>query len=125
MTISNCVLLIDDRDDFTYLMKFFVEREIGWKVSIATNGKAGIAAAELEQPDAILLDVVMPDLDGLAVYARLKSNLSTSTIAIAFISAKAFIKEIVKSQITEDVLVITKPFNVLELPNQLNKLCGC
>ncbi len=124
MILRKCILLIDDDEDFTHIAKFIFEQDANWKVLTASNGKEGIAIAESEQPDVILLDVVMPELDGFAVYKLLKNNLFTCTIPIVFVSARAFIVEIVKSQISENVLVITKPFDLFALPERLNELCS-
>ena len=124
MISRKCILLIDDDDDFTYIVKFLFEHDSNWKVLTTSNGKEGIAIAESEQPDIILLDVIMPKLDGFAVYKLLKNNLFTCTIPIIFVTAQAFILERVKSRISSNVLVITKPLDVLELPDRLNELCS-
>ena len=124
MAFHKCVLIIDDDHDFTTLVKFVFERVANWKVLTASHGKEGIYIAEKEQPDIILLDVIMPEIDGLAIYNLLKNNLSTRNIPVVFVSAKAFIQETVNSQIAEKVLVITKPLDVLKLPKQLNEICS-
>ncbi|MEM7761509.1 MAG: response regulator [Cyanobacteria bacterium P01_A01_bin.40] len=126
--LPNSLLIIDDDRDFITLIDFVFKEDSNWEVLAETNGNQGVATAKLIQPDIILLDVVMPEIDGFAIYKLLKYNLLTCNILIIFVSAKAWIKEEVKSRIAEDVLVITKPFDILELhsqlDNQLDKLCN-
>ena len=57
------ILFIDDEDDIKTLAQFCLELEANWEMIGASNGQEGIAIAEKEQPDAILLDAMMPDLD--------------------------------------------------------------
>ena len=120
--IPKCVLLIDDDDDFTTLMELIFEKDPDWQIITAIKAKEGIFKAQLEQPDVILLDIMMPNLNGLDVYKILKSDLTTCTIPIIFVTSMTPLAEILEWQITEDVEVITKPFDILELPNQLNEL---
>ena len=122
--LQNFLLVIDDDRDFITLLNFVFEENGNWKVFAETNGNQGFATAQLIQPDIIFLDVVMPEIDGFAIYKLLKSNPLTCNIPIIFVLAKARIKEEVKSRISEDVLVITKPLDILELHSQLDKLCN-
>ena len=124
MTIDKCVLIIDDDYDFTAIVKFVFEKVANWQVLTASDGKEGILIAEKELPDVILLDVIMPEMDGLTIYKLLRKKLSTCHIPVVFASAKAFVRETIKSQIAENVLVITKPLDVLKLPQQLNEICS-
>ncbi|MBE9044822.1 response regulator [Pleurocapsales cyanobacterium LEGE 10410] len=78
------LLLVDDNEDNRMLVKFALESQTDWKILTAADGIEGIAKAEQEQPDVILLDLVMPDLNGLTVCEILKSNIFTCTIPIIF-----------------------------------------
>ena len=122
--LSNSLLIIDDDRIFITLIDFVFKEDDNWKVFAENNGSQGVVTAQLIQPDIIFLDVVIPKLDGFATYKLLKSNPLTCNIPIVFISAKAWIEEEVKSRIAEDVLVITKPFDILELHSQLDKMCN-
>lgn len=119
----NSILLIDDNDDSSTLVKFAVEQNSDWQVLTASTGKEGIAKAKLEQPDLILLDIMMPDLNGLDVYKLLKSDLCTRTIPIIFVTAVTPIASILKSNIPEDVEIIIKPFDIIKLADKVTKLC--
>ena len=121
--MSKCVLLIEDNEDCAILLEFVFECNADWQLLIASSGREGIALAKSEQPDVILLDVVMPKLDGLDVYKLLKSNLLIRQIPIIFATAMSPIGEIRELQITEDVEVITKPFDILRLLDYLNEAC--
>ena len=116
------LLVIDDNDDFITLVKFFLERDTDWKIITAKNGKEGIAKARLEQPDLILIDVLMPGLDGIGVYQILKSEKATRSIPAILFTAMLGAKKKVQSEVGEDVEVITKPMGIVCLKNQINDL---
>lgn len=117
------LLLIDDNEDNRTLVKFALESCTDWEVFTASNGIEGVTKAEIERPDAILLDLIMPDLDGLTVYEILKSNLFTCTIPIIFMTAWTQEKTLVKLEATLAEGVITKPFNAINLDLQIAKIC--
>ena len=117
------LLLSDDNEDNRTLVKFALEMHTGWEVSTASDGIKGITKAELERPDVILLDLLMPGLDGLTVYEVLKSNLFTCTIPIIFMTA--FTQEKVLAQLESTLAdgVITKPFDAVNLDSQIAEIC--
>ncbi len=83
------VLIIDDEADFCYFVKENLMRNGWFDVTIATNCTHGIEIAENEQPDIILLDLVMPDMSGDEVAAVLKEKVDTANIPILYITALA------------------------------------
>ena len=87
----------------------------GWEVVIADDGVAGLAAARREAPDAILLDVMMPKMDGLAVAAELKNDPATAKIPVVLLSAKAQANDVAAGSAAGADEYITKPFDPLEL----------
>ena len=119
---SKSLLLIDDNDDYTTLVKFFLELDTDWKIITALDGESGIAKAREEQPDLILIDVVMPDLDGIGVYQILKSEKATRSIPAIFLTAMMGVKKMVQSEVGEEVEVFTKPMELTILKNQINDL---
>ncbi len=120
---STTVLIIDDDIDFNTLVKFVLEYDTNWNILTISEGRQGIAQAQLQQPSVILLDLVMPMLNGLDIYSLLKSNAATCSIPIIFVTAMIQMREIVKSQITEDIEVIIKPFDIMKLAQQIDDVC--
>ncbi len=117
------LLLIDDNEDNRTLVKFALEASTDWEVSTASDGIEGVSKAEIERPDAILLDLIMPGLDGLTVYEILKSNLFTCTIPIIFMTAWTQEEILAKLEATLAEGVITKPFDAIHLDLQIAKMC--
>ena len=82
------VLLVEDEDDIREVAQACLELTRGWEVHTARNGREGIAAAVEVLPDAVLLDVMMPELDGPGTLALLLDNDSTRDIPVIFLTAK-------------------------------------
>ncbi|VEP12269.1 Response regulator receiver protein (fragment) [Hyella patelloides LEGE 07179] len=116
---SRSLLLIDDNDDYTTLVKLVLEQDNNWRIITASTVKEGIAKAQLEKLDLILLDIVMPNLDGIAVYKMLKSKQATCSIPIIFLTAMIGMEKMVQSQVDADVEVMTKPMSIIILKNQI------
>jgi CheY-like chemotaxis protein len=119
---TKSVLLIDDEEAIREVVQMGIEIEAGWQVSSACSGMKGIALAETEQPDAILLDIMMPELDGIATLSRLKANPKTRSIPVIFLTAK--IQAIDSGQFPplEVEGVIAKPFNSMTLASQIARI---
>jgi len=123
MTDKN-ILLIDDEEPIQEVVQMGIQIEAGWQVAIASSGIEGINLAENQQPDVILLDVMMPEMDGIATLSQLKSNNKTSGIPVIFLTAKAQAEEKNQFQSLGVVDVITKPFNSMTLASQIAKILG-
>jgi CheY-like chemotaxis protein len=117
------LLLIDDNEDNRMLVKFALEMHTGWEVLTAEDGIEGITKAEVERPDVILLDVLMPGLDGFTVYEVLKFNLFTCTIPIIFMTALTQEEVLAQLEATLAEGIITKPFDTINLDSQIAKIC--
>ena len=123
MTEKN-ILLIDDEETIQEVVQVGIGIEAGWQVAIASSGREGINLAQNHQPDAILLDVMMPDMDGIDTLSQLKNNAKTSNIPVIFLTAKAQAEEKNQFQSLGVVDVITKPFNSMTLASQVAKILG-
>jgi len=118
------ILFIDDEDDIKTLAQFCLELEADWEMIGASNGQEGIAIAEKEQPDAILLDAMMPDLDGVETLAKLRANPETKDIPTIFITAKAQASDRRRFYSAGAKGVINKPFDSLTLASQISGFLG-
>ena len=81
------VLIIDDEADIREILEYNLKKE-GFTVYTASNGKDGIAIAQAEHPDLVILDVMMPEMDGIEVCAILRSDPTTKHIRICFLTAR-------------------------------------
>lgn len=118
------ILLIDDEETIQEVVQVGIEIESGWQVAIASSGAEGIDLAQSQQPDVILLDVMMPEMDGIDTLSQLKSNQKTSAIPVIFLTAKAQAEEKNQFQSLGVVDVITKPFNSMTLASQIARILG-
>ncbi len=123
MTEKN-ILLIDDEETIQEVVQVGIEIEAGWQVAIASSGKEGITLAQNYQPDAILLDVMMPDMDGIATLSQLKAHVRTRRIPVIFLTAKTQATEKDQFHSLGVVDVITKPFNSMTLASRIAKILG-
>ena len=116
------ILLIDDEDDIREVTAVSLETVAGWHVSSARSGVDGIELAKRAVPDAILLDVMMPEQDGPATLRLLRSNAVTARIPVIFLTAKAQSIERERLQAIGAVGTLAKPFNPLTLANQISEI---
>jgi two-component system, OmpR family, response regulator len=110
------VLIIDDEADIRRIARLSLTRVGKMDVVEAGGGEAGVREAEDQQPDVILLDVMMPAMDGPATLAALKANPRTAAIPVLFLTAKALGSEIERLRSLGAEGVLTKPFDPLGLP---------
>jgi len=108
------VLVIDDEAPIRLLCRVNLEAE-GMEVLEASDGPTGLEEARRERPDVILLDVMMPALDGWRVAERLLDDDSTREIPVIFLTARAEFRDRARGLDIGGVDYVTKPFNPLEL----------
>ncbi|MEM7066470.1 MAG: response regulator [Cyanobacteria bacterium P01_B01_bin.77] len=108
------ILLVDDQPKNLRLLSDLLEEQ-GYEVQQAINGTVALQAIALKQPDLILLDIHMPDMDGYTVCQRLKANPITQDIPIIFVSALDEAWDKVKAFSTGGSDYISKPFKVVEV----------
>jgi DNA-binding response OmpR family regulator len=108
------VLVIDDEAPIRLLCRVNLEAE-GASVLEADNGRDGIEMAKRERPDAILLDVMMPGMDGWTVAQELLEDEATRRIPIIFLTARADVRDRARGLGAGGLDYITKPFNPVEL----------
>ncbi len=120
--IEKRILIIDDEESIQTVVQVGLKMTAGWDVMTASSGSEGIVRAEAEQPDMILLDVMMPEMDGLATFRALQQKEETRSIPVIFLTAKAQASEKRLFNDTGVNGVITKPFNALDLAEQICKV---
>jgi DNA-binding response OmpR family regulator len=114
-------LVIDDEPPIRLLCRVNLEAD-GIEVIEALDGPSGVAVARAERPDVIILDVMMPGLDGWHVAEQLLDDESTKTIPIIFLTARAELRDRVRGLDAGGVDYLTKPFNPIELAPLIREL---
>jgi sigma-B regulation protein RsbU (phosphoserine phosphatase) len=115
------ILVIDDTQANIALLRALL-RGAGYQVVAAASGREGLAAAERESPDLILLDIMMPDLTGFEVCERLRAADRTRRTPIVFLTALHELEDHVKGIDVGGDDVLTKPINKLELLTRVRSL---
>jgi two-component system alkaline phosphatase synthesis response regulator PhoP len=113
------ILIIDDEEDVRRIAHLSLTHVGGHEVIEAAGGAAGIDKARAERPDAILLDVMMPAMDGPATLAQLQADESTRAIPVVFVTARAMTAEIERFRSLGARGVLIKPFDAMTLPQDL------
>lgn len=108
------LLIVDDNPQNLQLLGDIVEKN-GFEPALALSGKQALEYVLREKPDLILLDIMMPEMDGYEVCKRLKSGPGTKNIPIIFLTAKAETEDVVKGFEAGGVDYVSKPFNSMEL----------
>ena len=83
------IMIVDDDEDICTVAALAARRVGGWDVVIAASGQEALARARSERPDVILLDAMMPELDGPATLVKLREEPSTAAIPVIFLTAKS------------------------------------
>jgi two-component system alkaline phosphatase synthesis response regulator PhoP len=118
------VLIIDDEYDIRAVAQLTLKAVGGWNVSIAASGTEGIAKAADGQPDVILLDVMMPDMDGIETFQALQANPATQSIPVILMTAKVQAADQRRFAELGVVGIISKPFKAMKLPSQIAETLG-
>ena len=121
IAILPTVLIIDDEAPIRLLCRVNLEAE-GMDVLEAADGEKGIELARRERPDVILLDVMMPRLDGWDVAQLLVSDELTKEVPIVFLTARAEVRDRARGLDIGGIEYVTKPFNPLELASLIESL---
>jgi DNA-binding response OmpR family regulator len=114
-------LVIDDEAPIRLLCRVNLEAE-GMRVLEAADGRTGIELAQNEQPNAILLDVMMPGMDGWAAAEQLLQDERTAEIPIIFLTARADLRDRARGMDLGGLEYITKPFNPVELATLIQEV---
>lgn len=112
---DHLILYVDDEDDIREIAEMSLGLESSFRVTTAASGAEALEKAKDERPDLILLDVMMPGMDGPATLAKLKEDATISGIPVVFITARTQAHEVERFLSLGAVGVIAKPFDPMAL----------
>jgi CheY-like chemotaxis protein len=121
--MSLTIVLAEDEPDIQLVARLALKRA-GFTVRVVNNGREAIAAVRESCPDALLLDWMMPEVDGPEACRQLQADPSTSHVPIIFLTARSQESEIQRGLALGAVGYITKPFDALTLGEQVKGLLG-
>jgi CheY-like chemotaxis protein len=118
------ILVVDDEDDIREVAQLSLEMVGGWQVLAAGSGAEALRRAQEERPDAILLDVMMPGMDGPTTFRSLQSNPATRGIPVILLTAKVQPADRRRFDDLGVAGVLSKPFDPMELAAQVASALG-
>lgn len=118
------VLVVDDEPDIREIARIALGHVAGWTVLLAGGGREAIQIALEEQPDAILVDVMMPDMDGPETVRRLAADPRTASIPVLLLTAKVLSGDQTELTNTPVAAMLGKPFDPMTLAAQIEDVLG-
>ena len=115
------ILVVDDEDDILHFLEL-VLREKGYEVATASGGHEALTKAQVDRPDLVLLDIMMPQMDGWEVLKLLRVDEETAHIPVAMLSARTEAKDRVQGLQEGAVDYICKPFSLKELLSKIEQV---
>jgi DNA-binding response OmpR family regulator len=121
--MSKKVLIVDDEPNIAISVDFLMRRE-GFEVLVAHDGEEGLARIRADRPDLVVLDVMMPKLDGFEVCKAVRADPTLAGVRILMLTAKGRAAEITKGLALGAEAYIPKPFSTRELVAKVKELLG-
>ena len=118
------ILIVDDQEHLRELVQLCLEDLAGWNTLVAESGQECLQILQTERPNAILLDLSMPGMDGFAVYDRLQSDPITRSIPVILVTAKVLSSDMAEFAEKGVAGVIRKPFEPTTLPGKVAEMLG-
>lgn len=118
------ILIIDDEDDIREVAALSLEATAGWQVLTASSGVEGVAIATAEQPDAILMDVMMPGVDGPTTVRNIQQDPLIGHIPVLLLTAKVQGVDQRRFASLGVAAILVKPFDPLTLASQISEALG-
>lgn len=118
------ILVIDDEPDILKLIQRMLQLMTRWEVLAASSGQSGLELAQRERPDAILLDVMMPDMDGFTVFRHLQEQEATRGIPVFLLTARVQLSDQRDYEQAGIKRVIAKPFDPPALITEVMQALG-
>ncbi len=123
MDTNKTIMVVDDNPDIITIVKTILEGK-GYTVLSASSGLELLNMLKDQKPDLIILDIMMPEMDGLEVLSRLKGVADTATIPVILLTAKVQYEDVLGGYKLGADYYITKPFTSTQLVNGINLLLG-
>lgn len=121
--MSKRILIADDEPNIVVSLEFLMKRE-GFEVSTATDGEAVLAALAASTPDLVLLDIMLPKMNGFEVCQRMRADPRWSGVKVLMLSAKGRDTDVAKGLALGADAYVTKPFSTKDLVVQVRQLLG-
>jgi two-component system response regulator VicR len=122
MTQKKRILYVEDEKEMLELTRIVLEKE-GYEMLGAVGGAEGIAAIKREKPDLVLLDLMMPDIDGWEVYRQMKADKEVADTPVIIITARTqSIDKVLGLKVAKVADYITKPFGPNDLINSIKRV---
>lgn len=123
METKKTIMVVDDNPDIITIVKTILEGK-GFNVLSASSGQELLDLLKGQNPDLIILDIMMPEMDGLEVLTRLKGATETASIPVILLTAKVQYEDVLGGYKLGADYYITKPFTSTQLVNGINLLLG-
>lgn len=120
-SIKRTIMVVDDDKELVTIVRVILEQK-GFSVRCAYNGPQLFAGLDGHKPDLIILDIMMPEMDGLEVLTRLKGNPDTASIPVILLTAKVQYEDVLGGYKMGAGYYITKPFTRIQLMTGINRL---
>ncbi|MCK5707438.1 MAG: response regulator [Candidatus Aureabacteria bacterium] len=120
---EKAILIVDDHGALRYILSFDLQKK-GFKTITAGSGEKGIELAQKDKPDLILLDAMMPGIDGFETCRRLKQDEDTKNIPVLMVTAKSQREDVLEGLQAGAVSYMVKPFKFEELFNKIVEIIG-
>jgi DNA-binding response OmpR family regulator len=115
------ILIVDDEPNIVLSLEFLLRRE-GWEPAVAADGEAALAELERAVPDLVLLDVMLPRLNGLEVLRRIRADARWGAVRVIVLTAKSRDTEVTRGMELGADAYVTKPFSTRELVELIRRL---
>ena len=119
--MSHKVLIADDEPNIVISLEFLMKRE-GYEVAVAADGEAALRALAAETPDLVVLDVMLPRMNGFEVCRRIRADPRLGGVKVVMLSARGRDSEVAKGLALGADAYVTKPFSTKDLVAQIRKL---
>jgi CheY-like chemotaxis protein len=116
------ILIVDDESDIREIAKLSLESVGGWEVHAVSSGRDAVQAASAQRFDAVLLDVMMPELDGPSTYAALRREAGIGDLPVIFLTAKVQPADRRTLEATGAAGIVAKPFDPMRLPDEIARI---